>query len=281
MKPLSVLIALMLVLMSALSVFAGDSFKVEGEVLYHQDFSHESQFCKSGIRIGTQSSKNSEMNCTGDTLKINTYDNGRVYAILPEIQKEDTYTAEFSFRFSEINAENGFIAMILTCRGDEPTNISAVTIRADGTVDNFDEPCEMIGEAIRNGEMVNVQIPIRGKVLNEIIMTSGEYRCVVERENILVIEDGNMGFSVRNASVELPEIYVVHGVDYEEKTGYFADSSYAADDDDEVILPKPTENPDEVPETAPDTGDGCVAVIAAAVSGLTAVCGRSRKHREM
>lgn len=275
MKPLSVLIALILVLMSALSVYAGDSFRIDGEVLYHQDFSHESQFCESGIRIGTQSSKNSEMNCVGDTLKINTYDNGRVYAILPEIRKEDTYTVEFTFRFSEISAENGFIAMILTCRGDEPSNISSVTIRADGTLDNFDEPCEMIGEAIRNGDLVNVQIPVRGNVINEIIMTSGEYRCVVERENILVIEDGNMGFSVRNASVELPEIYVVHGVDYDEKTGYFADSSFAADDDDdEVILPKPTENPDEVPETAPDTGDGCVAVIAAVVCGLTAAGGR-------
>jgi len=278
MKPLSVLIALMLVLMSALSVNAGDSFRIEGEVLYHQDFSHESKFCESGIQIGTQSSKNSEMNCAGDTLKINTYDNGRVYVILPEISKEDSYTVEFSFRFSEIKASNGFISMILTCRGDEPSNISSVQIRADGTVDNFDVPCEKIGEAIRNGDLVNVQIPIYGKVLNEIIMTSGEYRCVVERENILVIEDGNMGFAVRNASVEIPEIYVVHGVDYSEKFGYFADSSYAEDGDDVVILPKPIENPEEMPETAPDTGDEILVIIPAALIGMAVVCGM--KHRK-
>ncbi len=279
MKPLSVLVALMIILMSALSVYAGDSFRVNGEVLYHQDFSQESKICESGIKIGTQSSKNSGINCSGDTLEINTYDDGRVYAILPEIVKDDTYTVEFSFRFSEIKAENGFISMILTCRGEEPTNISSVRIRADGTVDNFDPPCENIGEAIRNGETVNVQIPIRSNVLNEIVMTAGEYRCVVERENILVIEDGNMGFAVRNASVQLPEIYVMHGVDYSEKSGYFTDSSYSEDDDDEVILPKPSEDPEEIPETAPDTGDTVISVTAAVLAGIGILTPLNRKKR--
>jgi len=276
MKPLSILITLVLVFLSAVGVSAGDSFRIDGEVLYHQDFSRESKLCESGIRIGTQSSQNSEITCTGDTLEIKTFDKGRVYAILPEIVKDVTYTVEFSFRFTEINAENGFISMILTCRGDEPTNISGVTIRADGTLDDFELPCENIGEAIRNGEMVNVQIPIRNNVVNEIIMTAGEYGCIVERDNILVISDGQMGFSVRNASVEMPEIYVVHGVDYEEKSGYFADSSYADDSNDEVVLPKPPETENSAPEIetecSPDTGDAAAVITAlAVVSGMLSV----------
>ncbi len=283
MKPLSVLIALVLVLVSAVSVTAGDSFRIDGEVLYHQDFSHESELSGSGIRIGTQSSENSELTCSGDTLEIKTFDRGRVYAILPDISKSDTYTAEFTFCFTEINAENGFISMILTCRGDEPTNISGVTIRADGTVDDFDEPCEMVRNAIRNGEMVNVQIPIRNNVVNEIIMSAGEYQCTVERDNILVISDGQMGFAVRNASVELPEIYVVHGTDYSEKTGYFADSSYSADSD-EVIVPKPSETEGgyaDVPtEVSPDTGDVAVVMFAlAALSGTGALLKNRGKIR--
>lgn len=284
MKPLSVFVALVLIFFSALGVSAGDVTKINGEVLYHQDFSRESDLDDSGIRIGTQSSVNSKITCDGETLEIKTFDKGRVYAILPEIVKESTYTAEFSFRFTEINAENGFISMILTCRGDEPTNISGVTIRADGTVDDFDVPCEMVRNAVRSGELVNVQIPIRNNVVNEIVMTAGEYQCVVERDNILVISDGQMGFSVRNASVELPEIFVVHGVDYNEKSGCFADSSYASDDEDEVVQPKPSETtdcdqPEAGVECSPDTGDALSCTATAFVVGMTAVWGNSRRCR--
>ena len=90
MKPLSVFVALVLVLFSALGVSAGDVTKIDGEVLYHQDFSRESDLGDSGIRIGTQSSVNSEITCIGDTLEIQTFDKGRVYIILPEIIKDST-----------------------------------------------------------------------------------------------------------------------------------------------------------------------------------------------
>lgn len=284
MKRLFGLLGIILAFMLAFGVSAGDSSRIEGEVLYHQDFSVESKLCESGIRIGTQSSENSEITCKSDTLEIKTFDRGRVYAILPDFMKTATYTVEFSFRFAEISEANGFISLILTCRGNEPTNISGVVIRADGTVDEFDEPCDMVKNAVRSGELVNVQIPVRNHVVNEIIMSAGEYRCVVERDNILVLSEGQMGFSVRNASVELPEIYVMHGVDYTEKSGYFADSSYSVDGD-EVIVPKPSETEaagteDEVNvEVSPDTGDGAAVLLAlSAVCGTTASFKKRRKN---
>ena len=281
MKRLFGLLGIILAFMLAYGVFAGDSSMIDGEVLYHQDFSVESRLCESGIRIGTQSSENSEITCKGDTLEIKTFDRGRVYAILPDVVRDAAYTVEFSFRFTEIGEENGFISLILTCRGEEPTNISDVVIRANGTVDEFDVPCDMVKRAIRSGELVNVQIPVRNQVVNEIIMTAGEYQCVVERDNILVISDGQMGFSVRNASVELPEIYVVHGVDYAEKSGYFTDSSYSEEGGGEVVVPKPSETAaleeEASVEISPDTGDGTAALLMLAVGGGAIVSFEKRR----
>ena len=281
MKRLFGLLGIILSFMIAFGVSAGDSSRIEGEVLYHQDFSVESKLCESGIRIGTQSSENSEITCKGDTLEIKTFDRGRVYAILPDVARDAAYTVEFSFRFTVISEENGFISLILTCRGEEPTNISDVVFRANGTVDGFDAPCDMVQSAIRSGELVNVQIPVRNQVVNEIIMTAGEYQCVVERDNIMVISDGQMGFSVRNASVELPEIYIVHGVGYAEKSGYFTDSSYSEDGDDEVIVPKPSETAeseeDAAVEISPDTGDRVAALLMLAVGGGAVVSSEKRR----
>lgn len=269
MKLLSFFVALLIVLISSVGVSAGDSLKIIGEVLYHQDFSDESDLTDSGIHIGTQSSVNSMLDCAGDTLHIKTYDKGRVYAILPQFEKDSTYTAEFSFRFTEVRAENGFISMILTCRGDEPTNISGLVIRADGTIDDFGTPSETIMNAIRNGETVNVQIPIRENVLNEVILTVGEEQCTVERESVLVLGDGQMGFSVRNVNVEVPEVYVVHGVDYTEKLGYYADFSYSVDGDS-VVTVGPSSAAGEAAENSPDTSDAAVLILAVtAVTGMT------------
>ncbi|MBQ8369021.1 MAG: hypothetical protein IJY35_03470 [Clostridia bacterium] len=265
MKLLSLFVAVLLVICSALSVSAGDGLKIIGEVLYHQDFSEESDLADSGIRVGTQSSENSMMTCVGDNLEIKTFDNGRVYAIFPEIAKETTYTVEFSFRFSEISAENGFISLILICRGDEPTNISSIVIRANGELDGFDSPCEKIMTAIKNGEMVNVQVPIRENVLNEVIMSAGDAVCTIERESVLVLSDGQMGLAVRNASVEVPEIYVVHGVDYTEKLGYFADYSYS-EDGETIVTVTPAVSDEGIPETSPETGDTAVMLMAAAAA---------------
>ena len=272
MKLLSLFAAVLIVFCSALSAGAGEELKIIGEVLYHQDFSEESDLAESGIRVGTQSSENSMMGCTGDNLEIKTYDNGRVYAIFPDFEKESTYTVEFAFRFSEISVENGFISLILTCRGDEPTNISSIVIRANGELDGFDAPCEKIRTAIQNGEMISVQVPIRDNVLNEVIMTAGEASCIIERESVLVLSEGRMGLAVRNASVEVPEIYVVHGVDYEEKLGYFADYSYS--EDAETVFTETSAGTDETepqPETSPDTGDSAVLLLTAAAAGLCLV----------
>ena len=117
-------------------VLAGDV--KNGEVLYHQDFSVLSEIEKSGIVRGTSSSESAQITCTGDVLELNTYDNDRVYAILPAAAAVDSYTIEFDFSFAEIRSENGYVGFLLTCRGTEPTNAfeAATVSNSEGVSQN-------------------------------------------------------------------------------------------------------------------------------------------------
>ncbi len=237
-----------------------------GEVLYHQDFSVLGELEESGILRGTSSSENSYFTCVGDSLELDTYDNERVYALLPKIGVEDSYTIEFDFAFSEIGSKNGYIGFLLTSRGTEPTNITSLTIRANGTVDDFESPCQAIVEAIEGGGTVKVKIPIEKNVLNEIELSANGTVCVLERDSVKVIDDGGMGFVVRNASVDVSEIFVVHGTGYATKNGKYATESYASD-------PIPISTIDDTvgAETSPETCDPlvpCAAALTMAAMGL-------------
>lgn len=259
-----------LVILSAcmmLPVSAGDSQKTVGEVLYHQDFSVLSELTKSGIVRGTSSSENAHFTCDGDALELNTFDNERVYAILPQTETGDSYTIEFDFAFSEIKSENGYIGFILTCRGTEPTNITSLNIRAGGTIDDFETLGDALVKKISEGETIHVKIPIEKNVLHMIELTAGGTTYTIERDNVKVIDDGEMGFAVRNASVNVTEIYIVNGTGYTEKTGVYATESYASDD----AGPVTTIEIVAAEETAPETGDTIVpyaAVITATAMGL-------------
>lgn len=240
--------------------------KTVGEVLYHQDFSVLSELEKSGIVRGTSSSENSHFTCAGEALELDTFDNERVYAIFPSTETEDSYTIEFDFAFSEIMSDNGYIGFLLTCRGTEPTNITALVIRANGTIDEFEEPDEALKKKIRDGEEIHVKIPIEKNVLHKIELIAGGTAYTLERENVKVIDDGEMGFAVRNASVDVMEIYIVNGTGYTEKSGVYATESYAKDEVAATLKVTPAEE-----ETAPETGENIVpyaAVIAAVAMGL-------------
>lgn len=203
------------------------ALRKKGEVLYHQDFSDIYDFGQSGLIKGTNSSQSSVCECTGDELGIRTEDNGRVYVILPYTGTGDSYTVEFDFSFTEIKADNGYISFMLTCRGTEPTNITSITIRADGSVDDFGVADEAVAAAMSAGKKIHCRIPIEGRILHEIELSSEEASCVLERSSLLKTDDGERGFSVRNASIAISEIYIVHGVGYTKLSGVYADSSYA------------------------------------------------------
>ena len=240
-----------------------------GEVLYHQDFSVLSDVGKSGIVRGTSSSEKAQFTCIGDALELNTFDNDRAYAILPGAVSADSYTIEFDFAFSEIRSENGYIGFLLTCRGTEPTNVTALVIRAGGTIDDFAEPEEALKKAIAGGEEIHVKIPVDKSVLHKIELTAGDKTYTLERKSVKVLDDGGRGFVVRNASVKVGEIYLVNGIGYTAKSGTYAVSSYAADEPVTQVAtmqkPEPAAEPavTPVPETAPDTGETIVPYAAA------------------
>ncbi|MBR3998298.1 MAG: hypothetical protein IKI93_08145, partial [Clostridia bacterium] len=185
MKKLFPIVLVLMMILTATGIYAMDTEKLAGEVLYHQNFSDISDFSASGIRIGTSSSENSLVSCEGDSLEIHTYDSGRVYIILPDAEKgdSDSYTIEFSFRFKNIHSENGFIAPILTCRGCEPANITSVTIRADGTVDEFSALDAELSEAIASGETIHVKIPVKDGMMYKIIFSADGKEYTAERNN--------------------------------------------------------------------------------------------------
>lgn len=251
------------------TLFAGasDPLPQTGEVLYHQDFSDISDFYATGIAEGTLGSKKAVFDCSGDSLKIETKDNERVYIILPHTDAGDSYTIEFDFAFDDVSSKNGYISYILTCRGTEPTNISSITIRVNGSVDDFKALDETLSEKISSGERVTCRIPIENGALHVIeFITSDGSKYSVERNSVLVITEGERGFIVRNAVVSVSEIYIVNGIGYSEKSGYYAENSYAGN---QAAVSESTGGA----ETSPKTGDykNAFPCILAAAAGIITV----------
>ena len=53
---------------------------------------------------------------------------------------------------------------------------------------------------------------------------------VLERDTVLVLSNERFGFAARNTNVSISEIFVVSGTGYTEKSGYYADNSYATNE---------------------------------------------------
>ncbi len=267
------LVLIALLILSCINISAADHEITPGRVLYHQDFADISDIEFSGIKIGTQSTDNAFINCPGECLSIRMYDRSRVYMIMPQTKRANTYTVEFSFSFEAGGNSNGYIALMLTCRGDEPTNISHVLFRANGTVDDFDAPAPELSEAISSGEIVNVTVPVENNTLHEIHLTVGENKYTLNRNRVLVMSNEDFGFAVRNTSVNVREVYVVDGIGYTEKTGYYAINSFASDS--APVIP-------EGEDFSPDTFDSlpgilCICIASAVALVIFAIFGKRRK----
>ena len=278
MKKLFVILVVALMAVFSVAVSAAETELQTGEVLYHQNFADIGEFRGSGIKVGTLSSTAVEYACRGEYFTVQTKDSGRVYMILPETAHGSTYTVEFSLKFTDTSNPRGYIAFMLTCRGDEPANITPIVFRADGSVDNFGEIPEALAAHIASGSEVKVIIPVENNILRRIIIKTGMNTYTVERDSMLVIGDGGMGLMYRQIGAAVKEIYIVNGVGYTEKTGEYANSSYATDDSP-VILP---ENGEET-GGAPATGDCGVVVslMLTVLSGaaLAVLCADSVKRR--
>ena len=192
-----------------------------GEVLYHQDFTRVSTAHLAGIRAGNANAQESRIGVTVDGLVIDPNGERRTYAILPEIANTDTYTVDLTFRFRSISRTNGYFAFLLTCTRDRPSNITAVVLRADGSVDDFGNLDNEIVQHYENGDPIRLTIPVVDGVLHS---------QTLERTSLLRIPDGSRGFCVRNASVLIEDTAILYGTDYEMPTGYYATHSYAEDD---------------------------------------------------
>ncbi len=245
-----------------------------GDVLFHQDFSAGAGagLSEFGLRLGEAGSSPEEMSLKDGVLGLRTGSGNRLYILLCDTDKTDTFTGEFTFRFVEPESTRAYLAFMLTCRGEEPTNISSVVIRADGTVDDFSEPTKEIKEAITSGGTVSVKIPIESGVLSEMTLTAGEKSCTLKRSDVLLVSSGGNGFVMRNTGVELDEIYIVHGAHYAVKTGYYSDNSYSA-----AVEAEHQEVEDEA-ELSPETGEGRVgaAVVLSSAVGAKLMSRRRR-----
>ncbi len=230
MRSKSVLIFfVILLLVLSIPVCAIDKTIDVGEVLYHQSFEDGLAIDRCGIRVGTAGSQNCMLKSSDEGLKIETYDSERTYILLPSFYVSETRTIEFSFKFDDKLSDNARLAVMLTCRGDEPTNITTLIFRAGGTVDGFTDPPEKVKTAISGGEMINVKIPLEGGILHEIVIGMNGEEYTLENREVTLVSVGSLGFVVRNANVTINDISVVNGVNYTVKKGFYAENSYSDD----------------------------------------------------
>ncbi len=262
-----------------------------GEVLYHQKFSDISSPEAAGIQKGLSGADGFSLDVCDDQLTINNYNDIKAYAVFPEISSGDDYTVVYSFRFTEVFKSNGYAGFMLTCMGDEPTNITSALIRADGTCGDFGELGAELQSHISNGNRITVTIPVEQGTLHEMKVTSGGVSETLILEKVVDIAKGGFGFVVRNASVGIDEIYIVNGVGYPRMTGTLAVRStwtdevpysaavgvtYGAFTDTEHDASA------EKSESAPQTGDALtfdVMLICTALASAVILIPAARRRR--
>lgn len=258
MKKLTFVLIVLIIVASCISVFASDVEYSLGEVIYHQDFSDISNFSNSGIKVGALSTPNASYICNGEALTVSISDGGRAYNILPDIKTGSDYTVELTFAFTGSARANGYIAFMLTCRGEDPSNITPITFRADGSIDDFSDIPEELSKSIAAGEKISVKIPVENDTLYHIMVSAGGNEYHIERDSMITIADGNMGLMYRYASVAVSEIYIVNGIDYLEKSGEYLDKSFA-EDNSTVVTP----GIGQEGNGAPATSDGNLITLLA------------------
>lgn len=202
-----------------------------GEVLYAARFSDYQTVRDTGLWLGTSSSRGAAVELTDGRLRFASANGEKAYLLLPDANvSADTYTVEFTFRFSEIKATNGYLGVILSSRGDAPRNRTELIFRADGSIDGYGDS-RALADAVRSGELITVKIQVRYGFLFGFTVSCGDTVDTFTLSQLNSISWGGQGFVLRNAEVEIASVMLVNGTDYTELSGTYATQSYIAPED--------------------------------------------------
>ena len=243
----------------ALIVSSAASDPRSGEVLFAQRYADFDDPRETGIRVGTGGGVPAVSADGG--LRIDVIDDRKAYLLLPDMPDgaawTDTYTVEFSFRFTDVSAANGYFGFLLTATGDAPLNRTELLLRANGACDGVGQLGEEITAAIADGMAVSVSVPVLHGMMYEVTVKCGAYSETMTLPSVRTIGEGRRGFVLRNASAEVQGVSVTNGVDYDRKFGKYASESYRPAEEDLADLPSPS------------TGDGmlCAILLALGAAG--------------
>lgn len=235
-----------------------------GTVLFAQRYGEITDARLAGIRVGTAGGTPG-LRADG-ALCIDVTDDRKAYLLLPDLPEGgawcDTYTVEFTFRFTEIAAPNGYFGFLMTAQGDAPFNRTEVILRAGGTCDGVGTLSDEIAMAMASGGAVQVAVFVDHGMMYEIRVRAGDNEQSLVLPTVKTVGAGSRGFVLRNASAAVESVAVISGVDNGERLGDFASGSYWIEPEETV---------------SPGTADGGLAVWP--VLALTAGCALCIRRR--
>ncbi len=266
-RVVSIVLAFCLCAFLLSDVSAGDA--LDGTVFFAQRYADFTDPQETGIRFGTGGG--SAALSLEDGLSVSAADDRKVYLLLPDLPEgigTDTYTVEFTFRFTEIFADNGYFGFLMTAKGGVPSNRTELILRAAGSSDGIGTFSEAFSSAMVDGEWVFVTVPVLDGMMYEVNVRCGDAEETLVLPAVKMIADGSRGFVLRNASALVDSVAVVSGVGYTKKLGAYASSSYKV----------PLSSEDSSLPDSPPTRDAALPVIgAAAVAGAAVLCLRRRR----
>ncbi len=223
------------------SVAAADF--ANGEVIFAQRYADFADPRETGIRIGTGGAVPA-VSVQDGALHIDVTDDRKAYVLLPVIPDgaagSDTYTVEFSFRFTEIAEANGYFGFLMTATGDVPMNRTELILRASGRCDGIGAFGDGLAGCMAAGETVFVTVPVLHGMMYEVRVRCGAYEETLALPSLTKLGEGRRGFVLRNASAAVESVVVTNGVDFEKQVGEYASSSYRPPAGELVDLPSPS-----------------------------------------
>lgn len=216
-----------------LTLFVSVAFAEEcpdGTVIYRQSFADVTLYTTAGVVKGSRSSDTFELSVSENSLDVSPYGDEKAYVLLPFYNTIEDYTAEVTFSFNEIVKENGYFSLMLTSRGEEPDNIESITVRANGECDDWGTAEGDILSDLVSGEKITLRVSVKSGVPTTVSLKSDGSTFKIESKNIVDVVEGRIGFVVRNLSVNIYDVAVIKGTDYEEISGSLSSSSLWTDE---------------------------------------------------
>lgn len=268
------------------SLIAADRNLPDGHVIYRQNFSDTKGVILTGMYFGTLSSPDATAVNRNGKLLVDGQSDLRTYLLLPAESPGNTYTFSATISLTEAVTANGYCAILISAWGDAPRNRAEIIIRADGTVDDFSEPTETVRRLIAEGGVFTLTVPVKSGAIDEIIIDTGDEKDTLIRREIKIVTGGGVGFSLRGMAIEIDEVILISGVDFDSLSGVFADKSYSnsQDPDDGIRASEKeteeTSSREELPPNPP-TGDFCtvLALIIAASAISAFICVLAKKAK--